>query len=102
MSIDLNILTKDELEKLQSEVGKALTSVETRRRAEALQAARDAAKSFGYSLEELMSSAPTKSKSPPKYANPNDRSQTWTGRGRKPQWMIDALQAGKSLDDLSI
>lgn len=36
------------------------------------------------------------------YANPADNSQTWTGRGRKPQWVIEWLAAGKSLDDLRI
>ena len=38
----------------------------------------------------------------PKYANPADTSQTWTGRGRKPQWVQAALDAGKSLEDLAI
>ncbi len=36
------------------------------------------------------------------YANPADNSQTWTGRGRKPQWVIEWLATGKSLDDLRI
>ncbi len=34
------------------------------------------------------------------FANPADNTQTWTGRGRKPQWVIEWLAAGKSLDDL--
>ncbi|GHD66620.1 H-NS histone family protein [Jeongeupia chitinilytica] len=38
----------------------------------------------------------------PQFANPNDPSQTWSGRGRKPQWAIDWLAAGKSLDDLRV
>ncbi|MEN3110134.1 H-NS histone family protein [Uliginosibacterium paludis] len=37
-----------------------------------------------------------------KYANPADASMTWTGRGRKPIWVADALAAGKSLADLAI
>ena len=28
----------------------------------------------------------------PKYRNPADESQTWTGRGRKPLWVVDYLQ----------
>ncbi len=36
------------------------------------------------------------------FANPADGSQTWTGRGRKPQWVIEWLAEGKSLDDLRI
>jgi DNA-binding protein H-NS len=35
----------------------------------------------------------------PRYRNPADASQTWTGRGRQPKWLADALAKGKSLDD---
>ncbi|GAA3859396.1 H-NS histone family protein [Celeribacter arenosi] len=38
----------------------------------------------------------------PKYKNPADASQTWTGRGRKPLWVIAALDSGKTLDDIAI
>ena len=38
----------------------------------------------------------------PKYRNPKDASQTWTGRGRKPVWVVDALASGKTLDKLLI
>ena len=38
----------------------------------------------------------------PKYVNPADPSQTWSGRGRKPRWMEDALAAGARLEDFLI
>jgi DNA-binding protein H-NS len=38
----------------------------------------------------------------PRYRNPADRSQTWTGRGRQPKWIADALANGESLDDFRI
>jgi DNA-binding protein H-NS len=38
----------------------------------------------------------------PKYCNPLDPSQKWSGRGKRPKWVIAALEAGKSLDDLKI
>lgn len=44
----------------------------------------------------------TRGKVAPKYANPADTSQTWTGRGRQPLWVGAALAAGKSLDALLI
>jgi DNA-binding protein H-NS len=43
-----------------------------------------------------------KSKSYPKYANPEDRSQTWTGRGRKPNWLVARLKKGAKMDDFAI
>jgi DNA-binding protein H-NS len=41
-------------------------------------------------------------KIPPKYRNPDNASETWTGRGRQPKWVAAALSSGKSLDDLKI
>jgi DNA-binding protein H-NS len=38
----------------------------------------------------------------PRYRNPNNHEETWTGRGKSPRW-LSALQAkGVSLDDLRI
>ena len=38
----------------------------------------------------------------PKYRNPKDKSQTWSGRGRKPRWVEDYLTAGGKLSDKKI
>jgi DNA-binding protein H-NS len=38
----------------------------------------------------------------PKYRNPNNKLQTWTGRGRKPTWVNELLEQGQSLDDVAI
>ena len=37
-----------------------------------------------------------------KYANPDDHSQTWTGRGRRPFWLLARLKKGASLEDFAI
>lgn len=103
MSIDLNNMSKDELTKLIKDAEKALKTIETRRLSEAKKAAESAAKEYGFSLDELLGAPQKKgSKSEPKYKNPADPSQTWTGKGRKPNWVNEALAAGKSLDDMKI
>jgi DNA-binding protein H-NS len=38
---------------------------------------------------------------PPKYRNPADPQQTWTGRGRSPQW-VQALREAGALDSALI
>ena len=38
----------------------------------------------------------------PKYRNPADRSQTWSGRGRQPRWFKAALRKGKTERSLLI
>ena len=74
------------------------------------------AREYGVSLEDLMKAPPpaTKSKTvttskpkrrgkvAPKYRNPAKASQTWTGRGRQPAWVAEALAGGASLSDLAI
>jgi DNA-binding protein H-NS len=37
----------------------------------------------------------------PRYRNP-DTSETWSGRGKQPRWLVAAMEAGRSLDDLRI
>lgn len=38
----------------------------------------------------------------PKYRNPADASQQWSGRGRQPLWYAAAIKAGKKEKDLLI
>ncbi|MFZ8959485.1 MAG: H-NS family nucleoid-associated regulatory protein [Paracoccaceae bacterium] len=38
----------------------------------------------------------------PRYRNPSNPDQRWTSRGRKPLWVVDALNSRKSLHDLAI
>lgn len=104
MKIDLKKLTGAELETLIEDAQKELKSVRAREKNEALKAAKAAAAKYGFSLDEL-SGGTAKSKGPksaPKYANPNDPSQTWSGRGRKPQWVHDAIAKGIDMSKLEI
>jgi DNA-binding protein H-NS len=38
----------------------------------------------------------------PKFRNPEQPSETWTGRGKKPRWLTEQLKSGKQLDDFRI
>lgn len=38
----------------------------------------------------------------PKYRNPANKAETWTGRGRQPLWLGAALKSGKKRDDFLI
>ncbi|MBL7251109.1 H-NS family nucleoid-associated regulatory protein [Alloalcanivorax sp. C16-2] len=37
-----------------------------------------------------------------KYRNPRDASQTWTGRGKRPVWLRDALESGAKLEEFEV
>lgn len=103
--MNLSALSLDQLKKLQDDVAIAIFNYEKRKKAEVLAAVEKVAKANGYSLKELFDGenvASKKIKVAPKYANPNDASQTWTGRGRKPRWVEELLASGKSLNDAAI
>ncbi len=38
----------------------------------------------------------------PKYANPDDPGQTWSGRGRRARWLEELIRAGAKLEDFRI
>lgn len=66
------------------------------------------ARAHGYDISELFGgkakAAPRKVKTPvkPKYRHPGNPDVTWSGRGRQPAWVREALESGKSLEDLSV
>jgi DNA-binding protein H-NS len=38
----------------------------------------------------------------PKYQNPSTPSETWSGRGKQPRWLVSALKAGGKIEDFRI
>ncbi|SEW28414.1 DNA-binding protein H-NS [Cognatiyoonia koreensis] len=111
MSIDLSAMSRKELTKLRDNIDKALESLKKKELKAAREAAEKAAAAHGFSLAELTgagkkygrkkSSGP-KTKAPAKFKNPNDPSQTWTGKGRQPQWFKDAMASGATPDSLAV
>jgi DNA-binding protein H-NS len=64
-------------------------------------------KAEGYAFEDIFGSTRGKAKRtgspvPPKYRNPANPEQTWSGRGKRPHWFNDALKGGKKEKDLAI
>jgi DNA-binding protein H-NS len=38
----------------------------------------------------------------PKYQNPGNSSETWSGRGKQPRWLVSQLKAGKKINEFLI
>lgn len=38
----------------------------------------------------------------PKYQNPDEPSETWSGRGKQPRWLTAALKTGHTIEDFVI
>lgn len=101
---DLEALSLSELKKMQKDVAKAISTFEDRQKAEARAKVEALARDLGYSLTELVGIETKSSRAPiaPKYRHPKNPALTWSGRGRKPQWFVEALESGKTASDLAI
>ncbi|MFA3921097.1 H-NS histone family protein [Ruegeria hyattellae] len=105
MKIDLKKMSAADLKALAKDIEETLVHAEKEALSKALKEIHKVAKSYGVTLEEVIahfSGPKKKAKAAAKYRNPEDPKQTWTGRGRKPNWVNDAIKAGKSIDDLEI
>lgn len=101
---NVNNMSLKELKELQAHVAKAIATFEDRKKKEALAELHEFARAKGFDLEELTGTSVVRRRSPasPKYANPANKSDTWSGRGRKPRWFIEALAGGKQPEDLAV
>ena len=118
INIDINSMSLVELsqhlEDLDRHKHEVLRSIEQRKKQEkkaVTQQLREFAASKGFSWDELFSegAAPAKAKngrgrykSVPRFRNPQDPDQTWTGRGTRPQWFKDALNNGVDPQSMAI
>jgi len=102
MAFNLNKMSIAELKKLISDAPMALA-----KKQEVADKVRKLALDNGLNISDLVAAEKTKAKKPrgkvaPKYKNPENGSETWTGRGRQPRWVASALEGGKTLDELLI
>src|SRR5690606_4331854 len=121
MAIDVNELSAKELDSLITKAKrrtmalakrKPITTVRARLRAQA--------KAEGYTIEELFGGTTATRKTatrkaakkstagrklgkvPPKYRNPANKDETWTGRGKQPRWLVAEIAKGKKVEDFLI
>lgn len=107
MKLDLKTMSRKELEKLSADVDKALEKLRKKDLKKVRAEMEKLAAAHGVSVADVMGDKPSvkkapKAKSAPKFANPADKSQTWTGKGRQPEWFKSAIAAGKPADSMAI
>ena len=101
---DLEALSLTELKKMQKDIAKAISTFEDRQKADARAKVEAFARDLGYSLAELVGTETktARAPAPAKYRHPENTALTWSGRGRRPQWFVDALEADRTAVDLEI
>ena len=64
------------------------------------------AQKLGLDISDLLGGKAGKKKSTskvaPKYQSLTNSAETWTGRGRKPKWLVKELENGRNIEDLLI
>lgn len=123
MAVNLESMSAKELEALISQAKKRKTTLNKRKPLATVRAAilRQIARE-GYSVNELFGTAggatratkagkaPRKAagakkstgKVAPKYRNPDNSAETWTGRGKQPRWLAAMTKSGRKLEEFAI
>jgi DNA-binding protein H-NS len=106
--IDLSGYNLGELKGLRHEIEQEINARERQDVKKAREQILAIAQEAGISVADLLAKTKRKVKNNngqkvnPKYQNPADGSQTWTGRGRQPRWIAEGVASGKALDDFRI
>jgi DNA-binding protein H-NS len=102
-AINVDKLSLKDLLDLEERVKRAISVARERERSDLRQQMMDLAEKKGFSVNELFGAARgARGKSAAKYANPDNRGETWTGRGRKPNWLVAKLKKGEKLESFAI
>ena len=106
---EMSSMRLTELLSMREKMDEAIKEVKARERVELQAKFKKQANAAGFfDLAEVLHVKSAKGKhtngsaKPAKYANPEDKSQTWTGQGRKPNWLVAKLGKGAALADFTI
>lgn len=108
--INLDKMSLTELVDLEAKVQKAIAQARGAEANELRKKWAAEAQSRGLSMADMLGTAKggrgaakgKKSVGVAKYANPENKTDTWTGRGRKPNWVVERLKKGAKLSDFAI
>lgn len=103
MAVNLDKLSLKDLLELETKLQKAVVAARERERADVKAKIEAMVSEAGFSVNDLYGGrGGRKAPSAAKYANPDNRSETWTGRGRKPNWLVARLAKGAKVEDFAI
>lgn len=103
---NLDDMTSKELKELRNQVDIAIVERAKAERANLKAQLEALAAQSGLSLEDVLGSNRGKGSRgivAVKYRNPDDSTQTWTGRGRKPLWLAEKMgKRGAKIEDYAV
>lgn len=123
MAFDLNAFSPQQLDALITQAKQRKTTLKKRKPLTAVRKKlTDLAAAEGYSIAELFGGAAPRStatasapasrtsatkgrklgKVAPKYRNPANKAETWTGRGKQPLWLAGQIKKGRKIEEFLI
>ena len=104
--IDLSKLSIPELQALAQDVQAEIVTRRETEKQRVLAQMRELAASVGLSLEELLKQERGRERArvpgtSVRFRHPENTALAWSGRGKRPQWIIEWLASGRTLEDLS-
>jgi len=100
--INLEKMSYKELLELQDEIATAIVHRREGERSEMKRKIEELVTTSGFAVDDLFGKARRGGRrgavAQVKYRNPKDSTQTWTGRGRKPNWLVEAVAKGQKME----
>lgn len=101
-TIDLSKLSLEELQALARDIETEIVSRREVERERVLNQMRELAASLGLTLEEVVKGERNRGTIAAKYRHPANPALTWSGRGKRPAWVNEAVAGGMTMDDLAV
>lgn len=99
----ISALDVEDLEKIGTHIQATIVSKKSAAREALEQDVRQRIADSGFDPDEFLGAHKANGqKIAAKYRNPENPEQTWGGRGKRPNWMSNALASGKNLNDMLI
>lgn len=96
----IQALSATDLDKMDEDIRKERTRRYEERIARETAELKRIGEEKGFLVEEIFSGK--RISNAPKYRHPKDATLTWSGRGRRPHWLNEALGNGADIEDLRV
>ena len=104
--INLETMSYKDLVILKTRIEDAIEARKQKEKAEVKRKIEELASESGFDVQDIVGAGGRSQrkgvKVPPKYRHPKNPSQTWTGRGRQPRWLVAEIKSGKKLNQFLI
>lgn len=105
-AVNVEKLSLKDLNDLEAKVAKAKANARNRAKADVKAKIDQILASTGFTIADLYPVARAGrgrgAGKAAKFINPDNRAETWTGRGRKPNWLVAKLSKGAKLQDFAV